>query len=272
MAQHTQTRPEGRGWIYIVMGLVWLWGGVYRTVWKPGIGSFASWLGLTVVTVSCLGLALTLWLLKSIPPADRNRRRNVGLILLSVYLIADAVFVALSFIKRADPLGDFYLFSVSTLLGASNLFIGMDLFLEDARGQNPGWLYLGVGLIPLLVGMVGVVLQPRGKGIPISWIGVLAICVVGLYLVAVSLILRISSDLYRGKHMGCGDLIALLGYKSIGTLLLVFYFCVMLVSFGLSLISTTPETSRFCLHTGWTLLGAGAVWFGVSRIRCWDWI
>jgi len=98
--------------------------------------------------------------------------------------------------------------------------------------------------------MVGVVLQPRGKGIPVSWLGILAICAVGLYLLAVSLILRFSSDLYRGKHMGCGDWIALLGYKSVGTLLLVFYSCVALVFFGLSFVSTTSETSHFCLYTG----------------------
>jgi len=269
--QRTQTWQEGRGWIYIVMGIVWLWGGIYRTVWKPGISSFVSWLGLTVVIVSCLYTASALWLLKSIPLADRNRRRKVGLILLLVYLIACVVFVTLSFVKRADALGDFYTYSVSTLLGAFNIFIGLDLFLEDPRGQNLGWLYLGVGLIPLLVGMVGVVLQPRGKSIPISWAGVLALCVVGVYLLAVSLILRFSSDLYRGKRMGCGDLIALLGYKSLGTLLLVLYLCVMLVSFGLSFISATPETSHFCLYAGWTLLGAGAVWLGVSRIRHWDW-
>jgi hypothetical protein len=270
--RHTETRPEGRGWAYIVMGLVWLWGGIYRTVWKPGIGSFASWLGLTVVIVSCFCIAPALWLLKSISLADRNRRRNVGLTLLSAYLIADVVFATLAIVKRTDVLSDFYLYSISTFLGVFNIFMGLNLFLEEPRGQNPGWLYLLAGLIPLLVGLVGIILQPRGAGVPISWTGILATCTVGLYLLAVSLILRSSSDLYRGKRMGCGDLIALLGYKSIGMLLLAFYFCVMLVFFGLSFASTMPETSHFCLYTGWTLLGAGAVWLGISRIRHWDWV
>ena len=267
-----QTRPEGRGWAYIVMGLVWLWGGCYRTIWKPGLGSFVSWLGIAIVLTSCAPLVVALVALKSMPLAERSRRRKVELTLWGIYLAAAVVFLALSVSKTIEALRDFYLYSVSTSLGAFNIFLGLDLFLENPHGQNSGWLYLGVGLIPLLVGMVGVVLRPRGMGIPISWIGVLAICAVGLYLLAVSLIFRFSSDLYRGKRMGCGDLIALLSYKSIGMLLLAFYLCVMLVFFGLSFVSTMPETGHFCLYAGWMLLGAGAVWLGVSRIRHWDWI
>jgi hypothetical protein len=217
-------------------------------------------------------VAAALFVLKSISRLDRDRRTKILIALLSPYWIAVAVFVVLSFVPATSKMSDFYTYSISTLLGAASLLMGAELFLEEPRGQNPGWLCLGVGLIPLLVGIVGIVLQPRGMGIPISWIGVLAICVVGFYLLAVSLILRFSSDIYRGRRRGCGDLMALLAYKTFGMLLLGFYFCVMLVFFGLSFVSTTPEVGHFCLYAGWMLLGAGAVWLGVSRIRHWNWI
>ena len=272
MERHTETRPEGRGWAFIVMGLVWSWGGIYRTVWRPGIGSAASWQGISVVLLSGLGVAAALSVLKSVSCLGRDRRVKILIALLSPYWIVMAIFVALSFVPATSKMSDFYTYSISTLLGAANLLMGLELFLEDPRGQNPGWLYLLAGLIPLLVGMVGIILQPRGTGVPISWTGVLASCAVGFYLLAVSFILRFSPEVYRGKRRGCGNLMTLLAYKTFGMLLLAFYLVVMPVFFGLSFVSTMPETGHFCLYAGWMLLGAGAVWLGVSRIRHWGWI
>jgi hypothetical protein len=251
------------------MGLVWLWGGVDKTVWQPGIGSTASWQGIFVVLVSGLVLVATLLVLKSIPLAERDKRFKIVMI---VWLAIMAVFFALWIFSHTQVLSsmrDFFFNATQELAGVGFLLLGIESFLEEPRGQNPGWLYLMVGLYALTWGLLhSLLLRETG----LSWTGVLATCSVGLYLLAVSLILRFSSDLYRGKRRGCGNLMTLLAYKTFGMLLLAFYFCVMLVFFGLSFAATTPEMSRFCLYAGWMLLGAGAVWLGVSRIRHWDWI
>jgi hypothetical protein len=265
------TRPEGRGWAYLVVGLIWFIMGIDKTVLSPGFGSVVSWIGVSFALYSCFFVSIALLALKTCF-ADRSRYNRTLKILALVYGSVAALLLVLLFVKKTAAMSDFFLGVGYVWLGTFNGIMGLSAFLENPRGQNPGWLYLMVGLTALMWGGVAEYIRAAHLVPAIRWTGAVVVAGIGLYLVAATLILKFSSEIYGGKRRGCGNLMALLAYKTFGRLLLAFYFCVTLVFFGLSFAATTPEMSHFCLYTAWMLLGAGAVWLGVSRIRHWDWI
>jgi hypothetical protein len=252
--------------------LLWFWIGIQRIIWQPGLGSAISWMGIAVALVSCLCVMAAIFVLQSLPLADLARRKRVEVITLLVAVTAMAVFIVLALVSPRSELHDFYFYSASILIGAANVFMGLDTILEKPHEQNIGWFYLMVGLAVLVWGSALSVIPLVGTGFPVLWASVSALLGAGLYLTTVTLVLHYPSEVNRGRRAGCGALVTSLTYGTIGTLMLSFYLCAMVLAFMLSFAITAPQIKQFLLFTAWTLLGAGAIRLGVCRLRGWDWI
>ena len=270
--RQTGLPSDWQGWLYLSIGLVWFWDGIYRIIWQPGLGSVISWMGIAVALVSCLCVMTALFMLQSLPPADRARRRRIEVVTFLIALAAMAVFIVLALALPRSELHDFYLYSGWTLIGAVNIFMGLDTFLEKPHEQNPGWLYLMFGLAVLGWGATVSVLRLVGTGFPILWASVSVVLGVGFYLTIVTLVLHYPAKVNRGERAGCGALVTSLAYGTTGMLMLSFYVCALVLAFMLSFTLTAPEIKQILLFAAWTLLGAGSIWLGVCRLRGWDWV
>jgi hypothetical protein len=270
--RQTCSPSDWRGWFYLSIGLVWFWTGIEGTILQPGLGSVISWMGIAVALVSCLCVMTALFMLRSLPPTDRARRRRVEVIPLLIALVAMVVFIVLALALPRSELHDFYTYSTWILLGALNIFIGSDAFLERPHEQNPGGLYLVLGLAVLAWGSAFSVIPLVGTGFPVLWASTSVVLGASLYLAAVTLVLRYPSEANRGQRTGCGALIASLAYGATGMLMLSFYLCTMILAFMLSFAVTAPQIAQFLRFVAWTLLGAGAIWLGVCQLRGWDWV
>ena len=229
-------------------------------------------MGIAVALASCLCVMTALFVLQSLPLTDRARRKRVGLVTLLIALAAMVVFIVLSLALPRSELRDFYIYSVPTLIGAANIFMGLDTFLEKPREQNPGWLYLMLGLAVLAWGATVSILRLVGTGFPVLWASASVVLGVGFYLTIVTLVLHYPSEMNRGERAGCGALVTSLAYGTTGMLMLSFYVCAMVLALMLSFAFAAPQIKQFLLFAAWTLLGAGSIWLGVCRLRGWDWV